>query len=529
MKASARSEVSMLRDQYESIPVWHDPFAERIHTEPPSEAEVCVIGAGIAGLSTAYLLQREGIKVQVLEAYDVGAGETGRTSAHLSAVLDDRLSRLEQLFGRERATLAVESHQVAIDRIEAVVRDESIDCDFARVDAYLVASTPEQRELLLAEQAASVWAGFRDVEQMHSLRQDCFAFDGLGLRFPGQAAFHAGRYLRGLARAFLRRGGRISIGARAVKVTGGSDACVTLADGQRVHARHVVVATNTPFNDRVKMHTKQHAYRSYMVGFAVTRDAFPSFLLSDLGDPYYYARRVRVGPRDLLIVGGADHKAGQRNDAPLRYRAIESWSRSHFNGLGEVTHRWSGQVMEPIDGLAFIGRNPLDEDNVYIATGDSGHGLTHGTIAGMLIRDLITGRENRYAKLFEPSRKTVRAAGTYLGENANFVGHMIRDWAKGAEVGERAEIPCEHGAILRDGVAPVAAYRDAEGVLHEVSAVCTHLGCVVQWNGGEKSWDCPCHGSRFGVDGAILNGPARLPLAPVNPVPATPARKVASS
>lgn len=503
----------MRRDPLESVSVWHDPFAERIATGPAEDAEVCVVGAGIAGITIAYLLQREGMHVQVIDAHGVGAGESSRTTAHLTAVLDDRLTHLEKVYGRDRTRLAVRSHQEAIERIERLAREEAIACDFERVDGYLMATSSQHRQLLLDEHRAAHWAGFRDVATVSSLTEPGFAFPDMGLRFPGQATFHAERYLRGLARAFVRRGGRIATGVRAIKVKGGRDARLWLSDGNSLRAAHMVMATNTPFNDRVKMHTKQHAYRTYVVGFEIPRDVYPAFLLWNLDDPYFYARRVRIGQRHLIIVGGADHKVGQENDAPLRYRAIEHWSRSHMPALGEVTHRWSGQVMEPVDGLAYIGRNPMDEDNVYIVTGDSGHGLTHGTLAGALIRDLVLGHANPYAELYDPSRKSVRTAGAYLGENANMVGHMVGDWLKGAEVSEPGEIANGHGAILRNGIAPVAAYRDNEGALHAVSAICTHLGCLVQWNGGEKSWDCPCHGSRFGVDGAILNGPARAPLA----------------
>ena len=211
----------------------------------------------------------------------------------------------------------------------------------------------------------------------------------------------------------------VSPRACAIKVKGGPDAKLWLSDGTSLRAGHMVIATNTPFNDRVRMHTKQHAYRTYVVGFDIPRDVYPAFLLWNLDDPYYYVRRVRIGQRHLIIVGGADHKVGQENDAPLRYRAIEHWSRSHLPALGEVTHRWSGQVMEPVDGLAYIGRNPMDDENVYIITGDSGHGLTHGTLGGALIRDLVLGHENPYTVLYDPSRKTLRTAGTYLGENAN--------------------------------------------------------------------------------------------------------------
>lgn len=507
----------MFRNDGESIPVWAEAFGEIIPSAPPGDAEVCVVGAGISGLTTAYLLQRQGVRVQVVDAFAPGAGETGRTTAHLSAVLDDRFSHLEKLFGRDRTRLAVESHLAAIDAIESIVRLEGLDCDFERVSGHLMCTSPEHLPMLREEQAASEWAGLPQVERIESLHDRIFSFEGPGLRFGNQATFNAGRYVTGLARAFLRHGGRLATGTRAMKVSGGRNAEVELQDRSRVRAQHIVVATNTPFNDRVKMHTKQHAYRTYVVGFALERDAFPSFLLWDFHDPYHYVRRVRLADRDILIVGGEDHRTGQANDAMRRYAALEAWSRAHFNELGSVTHRWSGQVMEPVDGLAFIGCNPLDHDNVYVITGDSGHGMTHGTLGGMIVSDLVMGRENRFAQLYDPARKSARAVGTYLSENANFVGHMIKDWVQGAEVKDRRDIPKGHGAIVRHGLTPLAVYRDEEGRLHERSAVCTHLGCVVHWNAGEASWDCPCHGSRFDVDGTVLNGPARSPLAPAEP------------
>jgi glycine/D-amino acid oxidase-like deaminating enzyme/nitrite reductase/ring-hydroxylating ferredoxin subunit len=503
----------MERSSDETLSIWRDAPLEFPATAPPRDAAVCVIGAGISGLTIAYLLQREGLDVQVLDAYEPGAGETGRTTGHLTAVLDDRFSRLEDLFGTPRARLAVASHVAAIDRIESLVREESIDCDFERVDGFLVASDAAQRDLLAKEAAAIPRMGFTDVQSVPVLRDGWFTFGEPALRFPRQAAFHAGRYLAGLARAFVARGGRIASRARAVDVHGGSDARVTLEGGTSLRAQHVVVATNTPFNDRVKMHTKQHAYRTYVVGFEVPLDRYSGFLLWDLADPYFYARRVRQRDRDVIIVGGADHKVGQASDVAARFQRIENWSRGHLTGLGDIVYQWSGQIMEPIDGLAYIGRNPLDQDNVYVATGDSGNGLTHGTIAGMLISDLIARRTNPYVELYDPSRKNVHAAGTYLSENANFVGHMVKDWTTGGEVADRSAIAPGQGALVRDGLALHAVYRDEAGQLHERSAVCTHLGCAVQWNPAERSWDCPCHGSRFDVDGNVLNGPAHAPLA----------------
>jgi Rieske Fe-S protein len=299
---------------------------------------------------------------------------------------------------------------------------------------------------------------------------------------------------------------------KALSVEEGELVRISLERGPDIRARHVIVATNTPFVDRVKMHTKQAAYRTYVVGFAIPPGSFPPVLLWDLEDPYHYVRVVRnVEGGEVLIVGGEDHKTGQEENPAARFTRLTTWARDHFDGLGDVKYRWSGQVMEPIDGLAFIGRNPGDY-NIYVVTGDSGNGMTHGTLGGMILTDLIAGRENPWTALYDPARKTVQAAGSFIDENANVLGHLVGDWIARGDVKERGAIPLGSGAIVRDGLALAAVYRDNDGRFHELSAACTHLGCVVQWNDVEKSWDCPCHGSRFAPDGAVLNGPAARPL-----------------
>jgi len=512
----------------ESTPVWRAMSASPAESipgsrEPLERTQVCVIGGGIAGLTTAYLLRRAGHEVQLLEAADsVGSGETGRTTAHLSAVLDDGFHRLEHLFGTEGARLAFNSHAAAIDCIEAIVEVESLDCGFERLDGYLVQSDAAQQRAFETEAATLLRLGFPGMHRQQSLRTGPILIDGPALRFPRQAAFDIHRYMHGLARAYVGRGGHLAFGARAIGLKGGAEAYVQLDNGAIVHAQHLVVATNTPFNDRVALHTKQAAYRTYVVGFEIEKDTFPAMLLWDLAEPYHYVRRVRDTDCDVVLVGGEDHKTGQADDADLRYQRLEHWARVKFAALGAARYRWSGQLMQPVDALGFIGRNPLDSDNVYVITGDSGDGMTHGTLGGMVISDLIGGRISPWAKLYDPARKSLKAAGTYLGENANFVGHMVRDWVRGSEVRDREDIAPGEGAILREGLTTLAVYRDPEGEFHELSAVCTHLGCLVQWNGGEKSWDCPCHGSRFAVDGAVLHGPACAPLHPVAPGPRRP-------
>jgi glycine/D-amino acid oxidase-like deaminating enzyme/nitrite reductase/ring-hydroxylating ferredoxin subunit len=503
----------MHRNGFETISVWQET-TNGVHAQssPRAETDVCVIGAGIAGLTTAYLLQRAGRDVQVIDAHDVGAGESGRTTAHLTAVLDDRFCHLEKLFDVAGARAAATSHRAAIDLIEQIVATEGIDCDFERLDGILFCSRPEQLELLQQEAAAARRAGFEDLSDIDALKLTNLRCKGAALRFPGQATFHIGNYLRGLARAFASRGGHIATGVRAIRVEEDDLASVSLDDGRELRARHVVVATNTPFMDRVTMHTKQAAYRTYVVGFPVPRDYFGPCLLWDLEDPYHYVRIVRnVEGRDVLIVGGEDHKTGQDENPRKRFERLIEWARANFIGLEGISHRWSGQVMEPVDSLGFIGRNPGDK-RIYIATGDSGNGMTHGTLAGIIINDLVAGRENPWQSLYDPARKTLQAAGSFIDENANVVGHLVKDWITRSDFRERNQIPIGSGAIVRDGLSLVAVYRDNDGRFHELSAACTHLGCVVQWNDVEKSWDCPCHGSRFAPDGSVLNGPAPTPL-----------------
>jgi Rieske Fe-S protein len=241
----------------------------------------------------------------------------------------------------------------------------------------------------------------------------------------------------------------------------------------------------------------------------------PHALYWDTLDPYHYVRLQRTGEaHELLIVGGEDHKTGQADDAAARFDRLAAWMRLRFPRTGPIAIRWSGQVLEPVDGLAFIGRNPRDEPNVFLATGDSGHGMTHGTIAGLLLTDLILGRENPWGTLYDPSRVSLRAAKDFATENLNVAARYV-EWATPGDVSSAEEIAPGTGAVLRSGLAKVAAYRDPSGALHRHSAVCPHLGCVVHWNPAETSWDCPCHGSRFDPLGKVVNGPANRDLAPL--------------
>ncbi len=474
-------------------------------------AEVAIVGAGISGLTIAYQLAKEGKQVVVLEDGTVGSGETGRTTAHLANALDDRYSELESYFGEEGAKYAAESHTAAIDLVEKIVNEEQIDCNFTRLDGYLFLHPSDKQKTLDEELTATNKAGISTqlVYDAPSINEK-----GSFLKFPQQAQFHPMKYLNGLAQAFVKHGGKIYTQTHVSEVKEGE----LTANGHKVAAQHIVVATNSPINDRVAMHTKQYAYRSYVIGAKVPQSKIRPALWWDTGDqdskwPSYPYNYVRTAPYDeenfLLIHGGADHETGQANRENLseeeRYKQLETWLHERFPQAEEVVYRWSGQVMEPVDDLAYIGKNPGDK-NIYIVTGDSGNGMTHGTLAGILIPDLISGRENPWAKLYDPNRITLKTAPHYIKEMF-FVGGQYLDYLLPPDVKSITEIQPGQAAIV-GRLKKVAVYRDEAGQYYAYSAVCPHLGCVVQWNNDEKSFDCPCHGSRFTCEGKVMNGPA---------------------
>jgi glycine/D-amino acid oxidase-like deaminating enzyme/nitrite reductase/ring-hydroxylating ferredoxin subunit len=380
--------------------------------------------------------------------------------------------------------------------------------------------------LLDRELAAAHRAGLSGVERLP--RAPILNFDtGPCLRFPRQAQFHPLKYLTAVAEAIERAGGRIFTGTHAETIAGGKPARIKTSSGRIVTADAVVVATNSPVNDLLAILTKQAAYMTYAIGAVIPHGAVATALYWDTLDPYHYVRIQPLSPeagmtepsasegQDILIVGGEDHKTGQAPAHPDPYARLEAWARERFPMIREVRFRWSGQVMETIDGLAFIGRNPLDEPNVFIVTGDSGMGMTHGTIAGILLTDLILGRENPWTTLYDPSRKNLRALDRFVKENLN-VARQYGDWLTSGDVDSPAQIKSGAGAVIRRGLTKIAVYRDEQGTCHERSAVCTHLGGIVHWNDAEKTWDCPCHGSRFDRLGGVLNGPANRDLGGVD-------------
>jgi len=496
-------------DSGESTSVWMSiDVSDGYATLPEvADTDVCIVGAGIAGLSTAYELLLRGFRVLVLDDGPIGGGETARTTAHLANALDDRFAHLARLHGEEGARLAAESHGYAITRIETIAAAEGIECDFRRVRGYLMQKAGDDPKDLVVELTAARRAGLSGAQLVE--RAPIPGFDtGPALMFPDQAEINPMAYLRGLAEAVRRRGGTIVTDMHVERVDDGAYPKVVASDGRVVSASFVVIATNAPITSFAELPLKQAAYRSYAIALTVPPGSIPRALYWDTEDPYHYARLATdpASGRELLIVGGEDHKTGQDKEGPAaRFERLSKWTRERFPVAGEVVARWSGQILEPIDGLAFIGVGP-GNSNIYVISGDSGHGLTHGVIGSMICSDLISGRPNPWAKLYDPSRRTLRAIGTFLKEGANTAAQYA-DWLTPGD-GSVAEIPIHSGAVIRRGASKLAVYRDHDGVCHERSAVCPHLGGIVSWNLAEKTWDCPCHGSRFDAHGRVIAGPA---------------------
>jgi len=478
-------------------------------------SDVCVIGGGIAGLTQSYLLACAGKSVVLLEDGLIGSGESGRTTAHIFNGLDDRYVHVAQKFGKEAAKTVAESQSAAIELIQMIVDNEKIDCDFARLSGYLFAGKNWSEKQIKEEYEAAQEAGL-PVKLVNSAPD--FS-TGLAVEFPNQAIFHMNKYLAGLALACKKRGVKIFTRTHAKEAEGGKNnkATVTSTEGYKVNCNYIVQATNVPMNDTVTMWLKMKPYRSYAVAAKIPKGTVSNSLWWDSEDPYHYVRLSRGtdDSHDIMIVGGEDHPVGQAHNFEERYENLYKWAKEKFPQLGQVTNQWSGQVTEPLDGIAFLGRNPGDYDNVFLITGDSGMGMTNATLGAMINTDLILGKPNPYAKLHDPSRQTItHDLKETLTENLNTQVQFL-DWIKPSEVKDIEDIKPGCGAVIRNGISKAAVYRDENGQIHSRSAVCPHLGAIVHWNESEKSWDCPAHGSRFNACGTPINGPSNKPLPPV--------------
>lgn len=478
--------------------------------------DVVVVGAGITGFTTAYLLAAAGKRVVVLERDRCADADTGHTSGHLTMVTDTLLSDLVKSLGPSHARAVWDAGLAAVVQIADLVDACEIDAGFEWVPGYLHAPVDAepadaraefQREVSLAREF-----GF-DVEYV----DDVPVVRRPGMWIGGQARVHPRKYTAGLAQAIVARGSRIFEHSEASEFI--DDPRSVRANGHTVTCEHLVVATHNPLVGlagtmrATLFQTKLALYTSYVVAGRVPSGTVPDALWWDTADPYRYLR-IEPGPdADVVILGGEDHKTGQQDDTRDSHRRLEHDLQALVPGI-ELTHRWSGQVIETPDGLPYIGSSA---DHQYSATGFAGNGLTFGTLAGMMISEAILGRPSPWADLFDPGRKAIgRALWDYVKENVDYPYYMIRDRFTAATAHTLRSVRRGHGCIVERDGKQVAAYRDPGGILTIRSAVCTHMGCLVAWNTAERTWDCPCHGSRFAPTGEVISGPAESPLPDVS-------------
>jgi glycine/D-amino acid oxidase-like deaminating enzyme/nitrite reductase/ring-hydroxylating ferredoxin subunit len=487
-----------------TISFWIDNVKPRQYEQLSDDLEVddVIVGGGIFGITTAYMLSKEGRRVALIEARNIIGGETGRTTAHITYQLDDRYQNLIKQWGEEKTGLLLQSHVQAVNIIEEIVTSEGIECDFERVRGNLFLYEEEDEKLIEKEKEAYEKLGKYDSEILERNK----LINKKTLVTPEHAQFHPIKYLNALLKIIEDNGGRIFSNSKVTEVSNRG----IKTEKHFVKAKNVVVCTNTPINTRTAIHTKQAAYRTYVVAgrvprqehelyWSIGKDAAPA------GHSYYYIRRYGIDEKtDMLIVGGEDHKTGQQEEDSMK--KIEEFSKKV--GMKNVEYRWSGQVFEPADNLAFIGRSP-GEENVYIQTGATGTGMTYSIVASTLIRDMIMGRTNPWQELYDPERKAIRAPISYIKENVNVAKQYVQLLTIDDEL---KKLGNEEGTVISREKKKIAAYKDNQGVIHTMSAICTHLGCAVNWNKTEKSFDCPCHGSRFTPRGEVISGPATEPL-----------------
>lgn len=478
-----------------------------------TRTEVCVVGGGIVGLTTAYRLARAGAQVTLVEGRRIGSGESGRSTALLNTFIDTYPDALIKRLGRDTAQLMHDGLVHALAMIEEVIGWERIECDFKRLPGFLLAENEAQAKQLGkiagAAQALGMTPTSTEVPPyvLGMIQAVCL---------PDQGRLDPGRYLRGLANGVRRAGVRVFEETRVVDVSRDPPHVVSLASGDTFEAMNVVLASHVPFGRGIGLNSKQAAYRTYVLGLAVPAGKIDDAVFLDLERPYHYARLLKTAANDQLLVGGEDHKVGHPPRSRDPFGALHAFAKRHFGVDGDPEYLWSGQILEPIDGLPFIGATP-GKRTEYVATGFGGDGLTCGTLAAHMISERILGRSTGLDEALAPSRRAVaHGVRDFVVENVDFPAHLVGDRLR-PETADRplAGLHAGEGGIFQLGTQKLAVSRLDNGHFAALKPTCSHRGCSVHWNQIEGSWDCPCHGSRFSADGEVLNGPAAMALTSV--------------
>jgi glycine/D-amino acid oxidase-like deaminating enzyme/nitrite reductase/ring-hydroxylating ferredoxin subunit len=475
--------------------------------------DVIIAGGGITGITTAWVLQQAGLKCLVAESHTLGFGTTGGTTAHLNTLMDTPYSTIINNFDVDAARHIARGAEDAIRLIQSNINQYHIECGFETCEAFLFAQNKEQEDELASIADACAQVGIK-TEYRNGIPVPLSFTKALAVL--GQGKFHPLRYLQAMAQLFVNNGGVIKEHCRVTAVQE-EDANVNVETDQGIfQARHIIYATHTPPGINL-LHLRLAPYRSYAMAVKLAdAETYPNDLAYDMYDPYHYYRTQQVDSDRYLIAGGEDHKTGDNDNTEASFRRLESHIRTHFN-VASITHRWSSQYYEPTDGIPYIGVLPGHSDKFLVATGFGGNGMTYGTLSAQVLKSIIIKEEHPLINIFSPGRiKPIAGFKNFASHNLHVMKSLASKLFSHEHLDGFADLANDDAKVISVDGKNVGLYKDEQGGLHAVHAACTHMQCTVAWNGTEKSWDCPCHGARFAVDGTVLTGPADRDLEYIN-------------
>lgn len=477
----------------------------------PKNVDVLIVGGGITGITTSLLLQKAGKKCLLAEAQTIGFGTSGGTTAHLNTMMDTPYNQIAKDFGEDNAQLVAGIAVKAIDLIREHIREYAIDCEFSDATGYLYSQeekqTKELEDIFEASQKAGCIVEYSDAIPVP------INFDK-AVAFKNQAQFHPAKYFYALAKEFENAGGILIQGCRVTGVKE-DDLLEVETELGKIRTEKLIYATHIPPGVNL-LHFRCAPYRSYAMAIKLKDNNYPDGLAYDMYDPYHYYRTQEVDGEKFLIAGGEDHKTGHEKNTESCFAGLESYLRTYFK-IEEIVFRWSSQYFEPNDGLPYIGHLPGNPESVLVATGFGGNGMTYSHVAAMVLKDLVLSGKSDYEKLFNPNRvKPVAGFTNFVKESADVVGILAGKWFSHSKIKDIEELENDEARTVKYDDQLIALYKDGNGGLHAVNPACTHIKCKVEWNTAEKTWDCPCHGSRFDADGIVWTGPARKDLEKID-------------
>lgn len=491
--------------------LWQDTAASNPGLKndiPVQQFDVVIAGGGITGITTGLLLQKAGKSVLIAEAQSVGFGTTGGTTAHLNSFLDTPYHVIQSKFGNDNATLTAEAVQDALDLIRSNVKAYNIDCGYKELSAFLFSQdekqTNELEDILKASHECKVkcsWSKSIPVP---------IEFEK-AVEFPGQATFHPLRYVNRLLESFIAGGGVFLENCRVTEVKEGEPHLVETARGN-FRTENFIYATHIPPGVNL-LHFRCAPYRSYAIAVKLQKtNAYPDALAYDMYDPYHYYRTQEIDGELYFIAGGEDHKTGHQENTNECFLKLEAHVKKYFP-LQAVSHRWSSQYFEPNDGIPYIGQLPGHPNKMYVATGYGGNGMIYSAVAAITLTEIIVTGSSEYQDLFNPNRlKPVAGFTNFLKESADVVGKLIGKILPANTLSGLADLAPGEARIVKYEGHRLAIYKDEAGKVYPLNSACTHIKCDVAWNSAEKTWDCPCHGSRFSYTGEMVTAPARKDL-----------------